>query len=264
MTVTQWIVRLLPWGWRFWRLLRGPQEEPSQAPVTVAKDCSAGSALIDLASEILSSLAMLRVGMYANQPLNDMRERLLTSLADFSRRCAEQGWPAATIETARYALVAYIDESILASNRRDKSEWMARPLQLELFSEQTAGQKFFEYLEELRQAPQRNVEILELFYTCLRLGFKGAYSLRGEDQLKVLEKELYSEIEALRGAPPDNLSVQLSKTSAASIPTLNVPYWAIAALTITVLTGSYLYYQGRADQRVTQVAEIELTQQGFS
>ncbi|BAU58577.1 outer membrane protein ImpK/VasF [Halorhodospira halochloris] len=258
MKTAKWIIRLLPWAVQLWQLLNGTHNESPGDVAKSAENEPKGSTLVGLSSDILSGLAMLRVGFYGNQPLSDMRDKLLSSLDDFSQRGIAQGWPKAVIDTARYALVAYIDEAVLASNRQDKKDWMAWPLQLELFAEQTAGEKFFACLDELRRDPQRNIDLLELFYVCLRLGFKGAYSLRADDQLKILEKELLNEIELIRGAPKENLSVTSSQTAASSYAIISLPYWVIVAFTVTSLTLSYFFFQGYAEKNVTQVADIDI------
>lgn len=256
MKTMQWIVRLLPWAWKVWQLLRGRGQADSPEVDTIGRlSTGTGDSLLQLASEILSRTAMLRAGMYGNQPLSDIRKRVLDSLELFSQRCAEQDRPANAIELARFALVAYIDEAVLASNRPDKHEWMAWPLQLELFSEQTAGHKFFECLDKLRQEPQHNIEMLELFYACLRLGYKGAYSLRGDEQLKSLEKGLYLDIEAAKESPDEILSVPVKRKSVSGIAALSLPYWLIVVLSLGGLSGSYLFYQGVAEQRVIEIGE---------
>jgi type VI secretion system protein ImpK len=72
-------------------------------------------------------------------------------------------------------------------------------LQLRLFGEHLAGERFFDKLEMLRLDPVTNIEVLEVFYTCLLLGFQGKYLLEGSEKLNYLISRLSQEITHARG-----------------------------------------------------------------
>jgi type VI secretion system protein ImpK len=77
---------------------------------------------------------------------------------------------------------------------------MARPLQLELYRENTAGENFFVRLRALLRAGDRPVAV-EIYYLCLVLGFQGAYRDGGEPQ--ALEKFTRAARDNLRKVLPD-------------------------------------------------------------
>ena len=72
-------------------------------------------------------------------------------------------------------------------------------MQTELFGEQLAGERFFDYLDRLRQGGAARVQVLEVFHMCLLLGFQGRYLLEGPEKLAYLTARLGEEIAHLRG-----------------------------------------------------------------
>lgn len=112
------------------------------------------------------------------------------------------GIPKETLRQARYALAAYLDEMVMSSHWPQKHQWPSISLQSELFSTDLAGQGFFQNLEEVWRGHPLNIDLLELYYLCLVLGFEGKYKLQGREQLKALIQELGRDIQAKRGEVP--------------------------------------------------------------
>lgn len=103
-------------------------------------------------------------------------------------------------------------------------------MQLVLFGEQLAGEKFYQYLEECRAQGAARLQSLEVFHMCLLLGFQGKYLLEGPEKLAYLTARLGDEIANMKGkrapfAPhwplPDQISHRLKR---------EVPLWAIGAV----------------------------------
>jgi len=107
----------------------------------------------------------------------------------------------ANVELAKYAMVALIDEIILLSAWPLKDSWSGRPLQLEYFNDFSAGEEFYNKLETLRNTDDaRKLEVLEVYYTALALGFKGRYSdLQGMEKLKTIMEGVSKEIRKGKG-----------------------------------------------------------------
>ncbi|OGW52987.1 MAG: hypothetical protein A2Y48_09830 [Nitrospirae bacterium RIFCSPLOW2_12_42_9] len=95
-----------------------------------------------------------------------------------------------SILQAKYALAAFIDETILSSSWSQKDLWSSSPLQYEFFKEHLAGVEFFNRLENIRKASPISMDILEIYYLCLIMGFEGQYKLHGRDKLKSIVEEL--------------------------------------------------------------------------
>lgn len=100
----------------------------------------------------------------------------------FAHRLVEQarsgalaaGKPAAEVESAAFAVVAWFDETI--THNPAWSEVI--PLQVSLFSTNSAGSEFFEHLSNLRSGEE---EVREVYYHALLLGFVGQYYFETDD-----------------------------------------------------------------------------------
>lgn len=106
------------------------------------------------------------------------------------------GKPAAAVESAAFAVVAWFDEIIT----RNPSWWsQASPLQVSLFNTNNAGNEFFEHLSNLRGGDE---EVREVYYHVLLLGFVGQYYYETGDQGELGKiKELNSRQLPLAPAP---------------------------------------------------------------
>ena len=62
------------------------------------------------------------------------------------------GYTADDVKFATFALVAFLDESVLASQNPVFADWPRKPLQEELFGTHIAGETFFAHLHQLLTA----------------------------------------------------------------------------------------------------------------
>jgi len=158
--------------------------------------------LKDLLEDGVYLLFLLRSGT-TPQSASAFNQRVDAFLSQFERHAANFGKPVSAIQDCKYAFCALLDEIILNSEFQIRDDWERNPLQLRLFGEHLAGEGFFQRLENLRQDPQKNIEAIEVFYTCLILGFQGRYLLEGEDKLGYLTARIGQEITSIRGGKPD-------------------------------------------------------------
>jgi type VI secretion system protein ImpK len=172
---------------------------------------------------------LLRNG-YAPSAAGIFRERVKQLLADVDRGAQKLGVPADDVFQAKFAFCALVDEIVLMSKLRVRDEWERHPLQLEMFGEHRAGERFFEVLEVLRGEGARRVQVLEVFHMGLLLGFQGRYILEGSEKLGWLTARLGDEIVHLQGrrapfaphwAPPDKVVHRLRS---------EVPAWVMASV----------------------------------
>src|SRR5688572_29670317 len=101
--------------------------------------------------------------------------------------------------TAKYAAVALADDLALHSDWDHAEQWNRYLLELRHFNTSFAGQEFFERLQRLRQQlagvqdpglREQVVGTLEIYYTCLRLGFRGRYRSAPPGELDGLANSL--------------------------------------------------------------------------
>ena len=175
--------------------------------------------------------------------------------ADFEARALGHGHPPEAVRDARYALSAYLDETILNSQAAIRADWELYPLQLRYFGEHLAGETFFTRLEELRMQPDRTIDVLEVFHLCLLLGFQGKYKFEGPEKLRYLATSLGQEIARIRGeraafAPAAGLPDEIQQ-----VVTYELPMWVFVAIALAIALGGYFGYQYLLGQRADEVLE---------
>jgi type IV/VI secretion system ImpK/VasF family protein len=105
----------------------------------------------------------------------DFFEVLKNAFEQFEKNAALQGLSQSEIQLGKYALVALVDELILHYYPNVNHNWPARSLQLYYYQSNIAGNQFFESLDELLLNQASHRILLEVYYFCLNLGFKGQY-----------------------------------------------------------------------------------------
>ncbi|HYM00037.1 MAG TPA: DotU family type IV/VI secretion system protein, partial [Blastocatellia bacterium] len=96
-----------------------------------------------------------------------------------------------------FALAAFVDEMVLTAKFPLREEWEKHPLQLEYFGEHLAGVTFFNKLDDLLKESADQADVIEVYYLCLLLGYKGKFKIYFEDQLKAVVESV---AESLRRA----------------------------------------------------------------
>jgi len=191
-------------------------------------------ALLDASQRAFSMILTLAFGQDLGDPAN-LRVRVNDVFAVFERDARELGVTSDDIRAARFALTAFVDETIARSDWFGKQEWASRPLALEHFQTNNAGDEFFDELEKIRQRPDLKTELLEIYYSCLTLGFEGKYALGDPRQLRDLIASIKSDLERIRGRvadlsphwePPESPIQKLGR---------EVPLWVVTAACLVVL-----------------------------
>lgn len=174
--------------------LSTPQANPLATP--------AAPSLKELMEDGVYLLFLLRNG---NPPATqaEFNRRVDGFLSTFEKNARNFNKAPEAIHDAKYAFCALMDEIMLSSDFAIRDDWERAPLQLRLFGEHLAGEGFFDKLETLRLTPDKNVETLEVFHTCLILGFQGRYLLEGTEKLNYLITRLGQEIAHARGGIPE-------------------------------------------------------------
>jgi type VI secretion system protein ImpK len=111
-----------------------------------------------------------------------------------------RGYTAEDIQMAIFAVVAFLDESILNLRNPIFADWPRQPLQEEFFGHHVAGEIFFQNLQKLlgRTDAHDLADLLEVYYLCLLLGFAGRYSIGGRGELRAVMEETANKIRRIR------------------------------------------------------------------
>ena len=137
--------------------------------------------LITFAGPIFDLILRLKAGIVA--PSNELRPKIAGMLDDFERRAERYRFNGKIIQVSKFALASFVDEAVLTNNFPLKNEWEKYPLQLELFGEQLAGNKFFDKLDAMLKQIETTQDAVELYYFCMLLGFKGRYAIYEQEKL---------------------------------------------------------------------------------
>ncbi|MBT8396223.1 MAG: DotU family type IV/VI secretion system protein [Gemmatimonadetes bacterium] len=155
-----------------------------------------------LLEEVLTVICRLRVDKPVGSDPEVFRERVKKWLSKAAREAAEAGYAGDTITMAGYAVIAFLDESVLNSPQPMFSEWPRRPLQEEIFGEFLGGEAFFENLEYLLNQPDSEElgDLIEVHLLCLSLGFQGRYAAGARGELDGFKTRGRDKVVRIRGA----------------------------------------------------------------
>lgn len=150
-------------------------------------DSSSKNDLITFAGPIFDLILRLKAGILA--PSADLRPKASGMLADFEKRAERYRFNHRIVSVSKFALASFVDETVLTNNFPLRNEWEKNPLQLELFGEQLAGNKFFEKLDAMLKQVDVTADAVEIYYFCMLLGFRGRYAVYEQDKFLAIMQE---------------------------------------------------------------------------
>lgn len=185
--------------------------------------------------------------IYEFEDQEQLHSDLVHEIQAFESNAKEHNYSTETIVIARYVLCATIDESILYSKINNNSQWQRYKLISTFQNEQSADERFFLILQRLLSAPKANVDLLELIYFCLNLGYEGKYrhEQNGHQQLLLVIDNLYQQIRLVRQEPPrlPLIETQISHLTEKQLPAASVSLWTtLIKTTAATLVGISLIY----------------------
>jgi type VI secretion system protein ImpK len=223
----------------------------------VAEFISAGRNPIVQAAVPLLILAGRLRGQISNADVESLRRQCVQEVRAFEDRARQAGVAPEDVLAARYALCTAIDEAVLNTPWGAQSRWAAQSLLVTFHREAQGGEKFFQILDRLLTEPQRYVALLELWYTCLALGFEGRYHLvdGGVARLADIRRDLYQRIEQLRGRAEPELSPQWKGVEDARNAVMRlVPLWVVVVASLAILVAGWVYFDRRLNEHSALVS----------
>jgi len=216
-----------------------------------------------------ASPLLLRMGQMRNAPasldVSSLRRAALDEIRRFEERARASGVRNEIVLAARYVLCAGLDEAVLSTPAGSQSEWAQHPLLVALHREAWGGEKFFEMLDRIVVDPARHIDLIELQYLILALGFSGKYQMldRGHEQLADLQHNLFRTIRNQRGTIAPDLSLQWRGLEDQRNRLIRyVPWWVVVAAALAIVGVTFaIYYSNLATE--AQPLHARLAQVGI-
>lgn len=222
-----------------------PQEH--LVPVKVESE-SDHNALMAAAATLIAYLSKLRDSNDHAEP-EALRLELIDQIKSFEVRAQATGIFTDTILIARYTLCSALDETIMQTSWGQRANWQQQTLLEHFQGEPWGGERFFHILERLKTNPEQHINLLELMYTVLSLGYEGKYQNlnRNDYTLDRIIDELFQIIRHYRGDfnkdlveedALDDLTSEIQALRATQAQTHH-PIWLVLLLTASVIFTIY-------------------------
>ena len=129
-----------------------------------------------------------------------LKEQLTQGVRDFENRIRRAGVPNEKAIAARYIVCTFLDETAASTPWGSVGVWARDTLLVRFHNETWGGEKVFGLLSRLAESPSANLDLLELIYVCIALGFEGRYRIvdNGRSQLETVRERLYQLIKKNR------------------------------------------------------------------
>ncbi len=200
--------------------------------------------IVAAANQLLAAAPRIRSTVAHPDPAG-LRETMLRQIGQFEEAARKSSVGADRVTIAKYALSTLIDESALQTPWGGTAQWAQNSLLVSLFRENWGGEKFFQLLNKMAEDPATNVDLLELFYVCIALGFEGRFRVidNGRAQLEQVREKLYELIRRTRGDVEAELSPHWrgEVTKIKPIGTW-MPLWVSTAVAAILLLGAYVWF----------------------
>lgn len=174
--------------------------------------------------------------------LTELHYDLCHEIKAFETKLQDSAYRPAVIMAARYALCAFIDEIILDTAWGRNSQWRYHNLSHTFQGETGTQDKFFVILERSSADPENHLDLLELMYICLSLGYQGQYQHKekGAQILSETLNHLYALLQQKRGEIDKQLTVHFQTHTSTSLRTPDwLPWILVMFLTLLLSTGIY-------------------------
>ena len=233
-----------------------PVNFSAQSGLDIGSDLPAGSnPLIATAFSLLSIVPKLQ-NLPFHHAADELQGQLIGEIRNFEGRSLHQGYSQEQVKIASYFLCALIDETVLNTPWGNQSNWGHNSLLIQFHNEAWGGERFFQILDRLKQHPAQSLNLLELAYMCLSLGFKGKYRVAGSGirEIEALRQELYLSIQRSKGDAERALSPRWQGLRDMRSPFVrHVPIWVVTAVAGALVVLTYLgfaYAINRSSDRV--------------
>lgn len=213
-----------------------------ERPVVGRFESGQENVLVTAAMPLLSLAGRLR-GMPIHQAVEELQQRMVKEVREFETRTLQLGLTPEQGKMASYGLCSFLDEIVLNTPWGAQSSWSHHSLLVIFHKEGWGGERFFDVLQHLQRAPAQNLDLLELYYLFVTLGFQGKYRIvsGGLNALEQQRLDAFQSIQRVRGDAERELSPRWQGLRDLRPALLRyVPLWVIGAVAAAVLALGYV------------------------
>jgi len=204
--------------------------------------------LLGAANILLALVPQLRATTSHPDPAG-LHRQLLARVTEFEGVARASGVAQQKVIAARYVLCTFLDEVVAATPWGASGTWAQHNLLQEFHDERDGGEKAFKLLERLGEDVAANLDVLELFYVCIALGFEGRYrgKANARSQLDAISARLVDVLRPEGGRQEvRTLSLRWTGVPLQASRTLKVlPIWAVLLVGAVIVLGAYLFLNAR-------------------
>lgn len=200
--------------------------------------------LADATARLFSIVGKLKP-LKSYRHLARLQKELIEEINLAQETIKHHGYPAEYVLVCHYVICATLDDIFNHTAWGNQGHWESFSL-LAAFNQDTQHQaKFFSILERIVKEPAHYIDLMELMYVALSLGYKGQYrgTEHGQFQLEQTIHHLYKHIRAFRGhfskaLSPSPLHVRPTQRKPASSKTSFLfIFFVSACIVMTIFVG---------------------------
>lgn len=210
--------------------------------------------IVDSATPLLNRASQMKY-FKSRLPTSELLNKLKKEIETFQEVAEEKGVRYETVLAARYCLCTLLDE-FAAKNGWADQEWSARSLLVTFHNETWGGEQFFQLLDRIKSDPQKNINLLELMYYCLVLGYMGKYQVLNNGQVSIenIKKDLEKTIRKHRNNTSNKiLNDNSDKKALLASQNRTIPFWAIMAIGLGIAVLSHTFLNWKLAQDTNKV-----------
>ena len=223
---------------------------------------AAQNPLLEAARPLIRAVADIPALMTPRQA-RQFHTSLIQEMDVFAQLCDRAKVEERDMLGARYCLCTALDEVIMRTpwgqGGGKTFSWAQHDLAGALHQDRQGGTKVFLLLSELMQHPREHVDLLEVIFRLMSLGFEGRYRhiKNGHQDHELIRQAVYKAIQAQRPPVPAQLSPNAQPREVKRPRTLSdIPVWA----TFVVLGAILLAYDGYVHYRLAQHRDAVLAE----
>lgn len=204
--------------------------------------------LLSAAAPILSLSQHLRSKQLGSS-VDALQSQLVALIHKFMQEGQREHYPAAMLIAARYLLCATLDDLIREASWIEENAWDSKTLTHYFNQESDPAHRFYLILQQACEDPEANIDLIELGYHCLSMGYMGEYkhTENGDETIAKLMDGIFHLINATRGDAPTQLffstkplpALEAKPPEPSKRSRLPIVIWCIATVTFIIMLLPY-------------------------